>query len=291
MTAVTTQDHRNRQQSRFEGEGPDPYASPRAFYGYELRCEREAAGYSQEQLGEKVFCSGTYVGQFESATRRPQPDMSRLFDEVFGTGQHFQRLCTLARKSKHADYFADAAELEQLAKTISEYAPMLVPGLLQTEGYARALTRATLPYASDEEVEGYVRARMERQKILDDPTGPKLWEIVHEAALRVPVGGPDVMREQLARIAQIAQTRRVVVQVHPFAAGPHTFMMGVVSIMHFDDAPPAAYVEGPHSGQLIDEPALVDRYHASYDLARAAALPPEASLALIESVAEDFVKL
>ncbi|MFF9753381.1 Scr1 family TA system antitoxin-like transcriptional regulator [Streptomyces sp. NPDC014344] len=268
----------------------DPYASPRTFFGSELRRVREAAGLSQDQLGERVFCSGTYIGQFESATRRPQPDLSRLLDDVLGTGEHFQRLCELARKSKHADYFADAAELETRAKTISEYAPMLVPGLLQTEAYARALTRATLPYASMDEVEGYVRARVERQQILNDSTGPLLWEIVHEAALRVPVGGADVMAEQLAWLAELAGTRGVLIQVHPYEAGPHTFMMGVVSLMTFRDAPPVAYVEGPHSGQLVDDPALVERYQTSYDLARAAALPPEASLTLIESVAEDLSK-
>ena len=266
----------------------DPYTSPKAFYGAELRRLREAAGLSQAQLGERVFCSGTYVGQFESASRRPQPDVSKLFDDVLGSGQHFQRLCELARQSKHADYFADAAELEKLARTISEYAPMLVPGFLQTEAYARALTRATLPLAPDEQVAGYVGARMERACLMDEPSAPKLWEIIHEAALRVPVGGKEVMREQLLHIAKAARTRRALIQIHPYSAGPHTFMTGMVSMMSFDDAPSVVYVEGAHTGQLIDEPTLVERYRASYDLARAAALSPEASLALIESAAEDY---
>ena len=112
----------------------DPYTSPRTFYGAELRRLREQSGLTQDQLGERVFCSGTYIGQFESAVRRPQGDVSKLFDEVMGSDKHLQRLCRLARQSKHPDYFADAAELEKLATTISEYAPMLVPGLLQTEG-------------------------------------------------------------------------------------------------------------------------------------------------------------
>ncbi|MCM2577557.1 helix-turn-helix domain-containing protein [Streptomyces meridianus] len=267
----------------------DPYTSPKAFYGAELRRLREAAGLSQEQLGERVFCSGTYVGQFESATRRPQPDVSRLFDEVLGCGEHFRRLCELARQSQHAEYFADAAELEKLARTISEYAPMLVPGFLQTEAYARALTRATLPLAADEDVEGHVRTRMQRAQLLTLPTAPKLWEIIHEAALRVPVGGPKVMHEQLLALAEGIRSRRFLVQVHPYSAGAHTFMTGMVSLMTFEDAPPVAYVEGAHIGQLIDESAVVERYRASYDLARAAALAPEASLTLIESVAKDYV--
>ncbi|MBT2396444.1 helix-turn-helix transcriptional regulator [Streptomyces sp. ISL-100] len=265
----------------------DPYASPRTFYGAELRRLREEATWSQEQLGERVFCSGTYIGQFESATRRPQPDLSKQLDGVLGSGEHLQRLCTLARKSKHAEYFADAAELEKLAKTISEYSSMLVPGLLQTEAYARAQMQATEPYLSDAEIEERVGARMERAQLLNDPATPQLWEIIHEAALHMQVGGPDVMRKQLEHLAQVARTRRVVIQVLPNSAGPHIFMMGMVSLMTFTDAPPVAYVEGPYTGQLVDEPALVERHQASYDLARAAALSPAASLALIESAAEE----
>lgn len=266
----------------------DPYTSPRAFYGAELRRLREEASWSQEQLGERVFCSGTYIGQFESATRRPQLDVSKRLDGVLGSGEHLQRLCELARKSKHADYFADAAELEKLAKTISEYSSMLVPGLLQTEAYSRALMEAVAPHLSDAEIEEQVSVRMERARLLDNPTTPQLWEIVHETALRMQVGGPDVMREQMQHLARLARTRRAVIQVLPTSAGPHVFMMGMVSLMTFADAPPVAYVEGPYTGQLIDEPALVERHQAAYDLARAAALSPAASLALIDSAAEEY---
>lgn len=267
----------------------DPYTSPRAFYGAELRRLREKAGLSQEQLGERVFCSGTYVGQFESAVRRPQTDVSKQFDEVLGSGEHIQRLCRLARQSKHPDYFADAAELEKLATTISEYAPMLVPGLLQTEAYARALTRAALPFAREEEVEEHVSTRMERAHRLQDPTAPELWAIIHEAALRVPVGGASVMCEQLSLLAELAEGRsRVVVQVVPFSAGPHPLMYGTTILMTFADAPSVAYTEGAHTGQLIDEPPLVAKFQRSYDHARAAALSPKASLPLIASVMKGY---
>ncbi|MCT2590185.1 helix-turn-helix transcriptional regulator [Streptomyces sp. N2-109] len=231
----------------------DPYNSPRAFYGAELRRIREAAGLSQGQLGERAFCSGTYVGQFESTVRRPQPDLSRTFDEVLGSGEHLQRLCRLARKSKHPEYFADAAELERLAKTISEYAPTLVPGLLQTEEYARALTR-------------------------------------YEAVLRAPLGGFAVMKEQLLHLVDAARTRRAIVQVLPFSAVDDAFMSSMASVMTFSDAPPVVYTEGSHAGQLIEEPTLVERYQRSYDLVRAAALSPKASRCLIDSATKDFTR-
>ncbi|MET8217092.1 helix-turn-helix domain-containing protein [Streptomyces hirsutus] len=270
----------------------DPYASPRTFFGSELRRVREAAGLSQDQLGERVFCSGTYIGQFESATRRPQPDLSRLLDDVLGTGEYFQRLCELARKSKHADYFADAAELETRAKTISEYAPMLVPGLLQTEGYARALTRATLPYAPPDEVESYVQTRLERAQLLDSSSAPEVWVLIHEAALRIPVDGAGVMSQQLKQLAELGRSHpRVIVQVLPFAEGHHPLMYGTVILMAFIDAPGVVYTEGAHNGQLVEDPTLVAKYQRSYDLVRAAALSPKASLALVESAAKDHAHL
>jgi transcriptional regulator with XRE-family HTH domain len=267
----------------------DPYASPKTFYGAELRRLREAAGLTQSQLGERAFCSGTYVGQFETAVRRPQQDTSKLFDEILGTGEHLQRLCRLARKSKYPDYFAEAAELEQMATTISEYAPMVLPGLLQTEGYTRDLTRAAQLFAPPEDVDDIVTARMDRRRLLERSTVPEVWAVIHEAALRIPVGGPAVMHEQCQHLLEIGRNHhRVVIQVLPFEAGSSAFLSSTVIQMSFSDAPPVAYTESAYTGQLIEEPRLVAQYHRAYDLIRAAALSPKASLALIESLAKDY---
>ncbi|MFE5241615.1 MULTISPECIES: helix-turn-helix domain-containing protein [unclassified Streptomyces] len=266
----------------------DPYANPRAFYGAELRRLREAAGLSQNELGERAFCSGTYIGLFEAAERRPQVDISRALDELLGSGEHLQRLCRLARTSKVAGYFADAAELQLRAVSIAEHSSMVVPGLLQTESYARALTRAAHPYSSDDIVDTHVRTRMERGRLLDSPAPPLLWVIIHEAALRIPVGGAATMSEQLDHLHSQASTRpRVVVQVLPFSAGATPLLDSAVTLMHFSDAPPAAYTETAYSGQLVEESELVEHISSAYDLARASALSPEASLSLIKSAAKD----
>ncbi|MFI9201833.1 Scr1 family TA system antitoxin-like transcriptional regulator [Streptomyces sp. NPDC053048] len=267
----------------------DPYSDARAFYGSELRRLREEAGLTQDQLGERAFCSGSYVAHFESGMRRPQLELSTTFDEVLGSGMHLQRLCRLARNAKVADYFADAAELERQARTISECSPMFVPGLLQTEAYARTLTRASRRFACQQEVEQLVSARLERAQLLDGPTAPVDWTIIHESALRVTVGAAAIMREQLAYLVETVQSRpNVVLQVLPFAAGPHPFMNTMVSLMEFSDAPPVVYTESAYSGQLIEDPALVAQFQSSYDLARATALSPEASLSLIESAAKEW---
>ncbi|AUH43088.1 helix-turn-helix domain-containing protein [Streptomyces sp. CMB-StM0423] len=266
----------------------DPYDSPRAFYASELRRLRDSAGLSQERLGEQVFCSAAYIAHFENIVRLPQEEISKMLDDIFGTGEHLQRLCRLARRSKHPDYFADAAELEKEAARLYEHAPMLVPGLLQTAGYARALSRATAPFAAEEVVEGHVQARLERQRLLRAPEGPELWAIIHEAVLRVPMGGPEVMAAQLRHIVDLARADRILVQVLPFAGAADGLLNGAAKIMTFAEGPPVVYLEGAHSGYLLDDPALVARYRASYDLVRAAALSPTASLEMLASVAEDY---
>ncbi|MET8678110.1 helix-turn-helix transcriptional regulator [Streptomyces sp. NPDC004647] len=263
---------------------------PRAFYGAELRRLREAAGMSQDKLGEQLFCSGAYIGQIEAAAQKPQLEVAERLDRVLNTDGSLARMCRVVNRSRHPEYFAEAADLESGAETISEYGPMVVPGLLQTEAYARALTRAAHPFAPQEEVEGHVAARLDRARILDDPTGPELWVILHEAALQVQVGGCAAIREQLAHIVDSACSNRALVQVLPDSAGAHAFVNGMVSLMTFTDSPPVAYVEGAHIGQLVDDAEVVARYQRSFDLVRAAALSPEASLTLIEMAAEEHAR-
>ncbi|GAA0666983.1 helix-turn-helix transcriptional regulator [Streptomyces thermocarboxydovorans] len=201
----------------------------------------------------------------------------------------FERLCRkLIDDRRYADYFAKAAELEALATKICDFAPALVPGLLQTPEYARSVTLAMNPFAPDEYIEDKVSGRMERQRLLKDATRPIYWVVLHENVVRLPVGGPVAMVRQLEHVAALTRGRAVVVQVLPYKVGAYSVMNGTLRLMEFDDAPPTAYTEAVYSGNLLDDPAVVKRATETYDLIRAAALPPEASLGLIESAAEDF---
>ncbi|WP_405999627.1 Scr1 family TA system antitoxin-like transcriptional regulator [Streptomyces sp. NBC_00829] len=267
----------------------NPWHSPRAFYGSELRRLREAADLTQEALGAQVFCSGSYIGQIEAAKRWPPLDLAQRLDAVLKSDGFLARMCDAVNESSgHAEYFRLAAELERMAKSISHWAPMLVPGLLQTASYTRALTRAGRPFATEDEVERKVSSRQERARLLDQPARPELWCVLHEATLRIPVGSAAEMREQLAHIVELCDAGRAVVQVMPFPAGPLPLMHESAKLMAFVDAPPVVYLEGAYSGQLLDDPALVDSYLKAYDLARAAALSPEASLTMIRSAMEDY---
>ncbi|SDO89489.1 Helix-turn-helix domain-containing protein [Streptomyces sp. cf386] len=259
------------------------------FFGAELKRRREDAGMTQVELGARVFVSGGYIGQFEQAIRKPQLDVAQRIDETLQTDGIFERLWRkLIKEQPYTEYFAHAAELERLATEISEYAPMVIPGLLQTPEYARAVFLASNPLAADAYIEELVRGRMDRAQVLKDATRPVYWAVLHEAALRIPVGNPAVMARQLDHIAALMRERKALVQVLPNAAGAHPEMGKMMWLLDFDDAPPTVYTEGVRSGSLLDDPAVVKRVRASYDLLRAAALSPEASLALIESAAEDY---
>ncbi|MFE0086339.1 Scr1 family TA system antitoxin-like transcriptional regulator [Streptomyces sp. NPDC058992] len=266
----------------------DPSTSPRALLGAELRHARENAGLSQRELGEPLFVSASFIGQLEAGTRRMQPDVARRIDEILGTNGFFERNCLAANKSRYPDHFAEAAEAEPVATTIREYAPLLIPGLLQTETYARAVFRAYQPTATEAVIDELVEARLERARLLDDPTTPMLWTVLDEAVLRRRVGSAAVMGEALRHIEALARRNRVIVQVMPFHAGAHRAMEGALKLMEFTDAPSLAYLQALGSGQLDDDPATVTRHKLTYELVTAGALSPRESLALIASVAEDY---
>ncbi|MFD6167750.1 helix-turn-helix domain-containing protein [Streptomyces coeruleorubidus] len=259
------------------------------FFGTELKRRREEAGLTQVELGSRVFVSGGYIGQFEQAIRKPQLDVAQRIDEVLQTDGIFERLCRkLIDDKRYAEYFAGVVELEGRAGQICEFAPTLVPGLLQTAAYARAVTVAANPFVTDEYIEEKVTARLERARILEDATRPEYWVILHENVLRVQVGGGETMAAQLDHIARLVRQRLVMVTALPYSAGAHPSMGGMLTLMEFDDAPPVAYTETSFSGTLVDDPGVVKNAQRAYDLLRVAALSPEASLALIESAAEDY---
>ncbi|MFI2617765.1 MULTISPECIES: helix-turn-helix transcriptional regulator [unclassified Streptomyces] len=270
---------------------PDASVSVPAFYGAELRFKREAAGLTLERLAEGSYRGISFLSQIERGERRMPLDLAQHVDERLGTDGFFQRRCEDARKARqggHAEYFADVAEMERYAESIEDWAPMLVPGLLQTRTYAESVVRTSLPWLPPETVEKQVNARIKRAELWQREERPAFWVILHEQLVRKPLLAPQEMSAQLRHILTVVRSVQGVLQILPETTAAHPFMMGMTRTMTFPDAPPVVYTEGLHSGQLIDYPRLVKDYRRSYDLLRAAALPPEASLALIEAAAEDY---
>lgn len=258
------------------------------FYGDELRRRREAAKLTQADVGDQVVCSPSLIAHFEAGRRTPTLEDAKRLDKVLGTDEFFVRMRRTLGKARFAEHFEEAAEAEQLATFIEEYAVSLVPGILQTENYARAVFRGFQPHSTAASIDKKVVNRLERARVLENLDTPRVWAILNENVIRAVVGGPAVMAEQLRHIASLGQSSRVLVQVLSHRVGAHATMNSMVSLMRFADAPDMAYVEGLHTGALTDDPSLVRRYRDAYDLARAASLPPEASLDLLESVAEDY---
>ncbi|MFI0907299.1 helix-turn-helix domain-containing protein [Streptomyces sioyaensis] len=271
----------------------DGSAGVPTFYGKELRYQRELAGLTLQQLVEGSFYGPSHLSEIERGERRMPADLAEHVDKVLKTDGFFQRRCEDVRKARrtgHAEYFERVLEAEKYAETIEEWCPTLIPGLLQTEPYTRAVVRATHPLAPDEEVEEKLSARMARCRLFEsDRRTPEYWVILPEYVWRCPVLPAAEMAHQLDRIAELARSRRIVPQVLPWNCGPHPLMaVGLTKIMTFPDAPPLAYLESQYSGHTIDDPVLVKKYRKAYDRLRAAALAPEASLTMIEAAAEDY---
>ncbi|MET8832084.1 helix-turn-helix transcriptional regulator [Streptomyces sp. NPDC004610] len=262
--------------------------SNRHRYGQHLKRLREAKGLTQVELGQLLAMSPSMIAHIEAGRRIPQrADAIRLDEVLDGRGFFTEFLPTLG-VIPAADHFAEALEWEQLATSISEYAVSLVPGLLQTKDYAYAVLRVLRPNYTPSEVDGNAVNRLRRAEILVDPATPTLWFILNENVIKAQVGGREVMAQQLRHIAGLGRSGRIGVQVVPHAVGAHATMGSMLSLMRFTDAPDLAYVEALYTGNLIDDPLMVQNCKDAYDLARAAAMPPDASLDLLEEVAEEY---
>lgn len=258
----------------------------RAKYGEELRLRRTTAGLTQEALSEQIVCSPTLISHFEAGRRLPNPDDAQRIDRALATDGFFARWLE-DLDTKFVDHFAAVAELERQAVEIRQFAPTLVPGLLQTEGYARALFSAYRPNHQPAELDRDVVIRTERAQILDGPFKPVVWTVLDEAVLRRQVGGPHVMAEQLGKIADMAESGRLRLHVLPFGAGAYALQEGLLTLMSFQDSAPVAYVEGFLSGNLLDDPSLVSVSQTAYALALSDAMSRRESLTVVRAAAEE----
>ncbi|MEV2217369.1 helix-turn-helix transcriptional regulator [Streptomyces sp. NPDC050997] len=258
----------------------------REKYGEELRLRRAAADLTQEELGNQVVCSPTLISHFEAGRRLPKPDDAQRIDRALGTDGFFVRWLE-DLESKYTDHFAVVAELEQQATLIQQFALSLVPGVFQTDDYARALFRAYRPNHTAEELDRDVVIRTKRARILDGPLKPVVWTLLDESVLRRRVGGSQVMAEQLHKIADVAEAGRLRLHVLPFGVGAHSLLQSLLTLMSFEDSAPVAYVEGFLTGNLMDDPTLVAASRTAYALALSDALSQQESLALVRAAAKE----
>jgi transcriptional regulator with XRE-family HTH domain len=268
----------------------DPTAGPLDFFGAEVRRWRNAAGLSQEQLGQRIGYSGALVGKVETGDRAPSLDFAEGCDRALPTaGGLFGRLYELARHwaGGYPSWFTEWVEAERRAITLRTWQPLLVPGLLQTPEYARALFLAWHSADSDDQVDQLVNARIERQAIFQPPDSPSLWAVLDEGVLRRRIGSVQTMHDQLTHLLHVSERSSITVQVVPAEAGAHVGLLGAFSIAAFVNAPGIVYLDTPDQGQIMERPSAVAKISEIFDQVRAEALPRGVSRDLIRRVAEE----
>lgn len=253
----------------------------------ELRALRAAAGLTREEVAEQANINAATLYRIETARVRPQKrtllaildkygitDEQRRTDLVELSKQATQLGWLQAYESELPEEYTTYISFEAEARSVRNYESLFVPGLLQTEGYARAVATASLPYADDQEVQRRVETRLKRQQSLTKDNPLRLWAIVDEAVLHREVGGRAVMDEQLRHLLDVTTQPNLTFQVLPWKVGAHPGMHGAFAVMDFPDPadPELVYIENMAGALYLEKEADVRRYAEMFDQLRAAAL-------------------
>ncbi len=272
----------------------------RMLLGAQLRRLREAADISADKAGYEIRASRSKISRIE--TGRVGLKIRDIEDllTLYGVTDPHERsqILDLARQSSTPDWWTKYGDLlpgwfesylglESAAETIRGFQVQFIPGLFQTEDYARAVTRLGHQTAAPEEIERRVTLRLQRQELLTRPTPPRVWMIMDEAVLRRAYGGAEVMRAQLRRLLDTARLPHVTLQVVPFAHGGHAAASGSFSILRFAerDLPDVVYIEQLTSAVYLDQRPDVEHYLEVVHQLSGEALTPAATEHFIEQAA------
>lgn len=243
-------------------------------------------------MGARVYLSGSTIRKVKAGLRAPTEDLVTACEDLPAMGcngalrQLYQSLRENLSARVYPEWFEGWPDKEGAARRLRTFQGTFVPGLVQTEKYARTLLSSRVS-ATEDEIENDVAARMRRQAILHRDKPVRLWAVLDEGALRRQVGSRDDMREQLQQVAEMARKPHVVIQVVPLAAGPHEGLFGAGFVLaDFDAAATVAYQDTALAGQIIEDPDDVDALLSTWEAVQLVALPRTASLSLIEELAE-----
>jgi transcriptional regulator with XRE-family HTH domain len=257
-----------------------------ALFAEELKLARARAGLSQEQLADKIGYSASLVAKIETCRGVPTLDFASRCDEALaGTGA-LARMHRFLGRAPFPSWFRPFVDYEAAAKSLRVFEHVLVPGLLQTECYARAVF-ATRPNTTDEETDQLVASRIDRQAILSPGGLPLLWVVLDEAVLHRQVGDKAIMHDQLVRLVEMSRWPNVTVEVVPYDAGAHGGLLGAFVVAEFDQAPAIVYLETAAGGQISEEPSTVAQVLLTFDTLRSEGIPRGASRDLIMKVVEE----
>ncbi|GAA4992951.1 helix-turn-helix domain-containing protein [Kitasatospora paranensis] len=274
----------------------------RILLGSQLRRLREGRGITREDAGYTIRASESKISRMElgrvSFKERDVADLLSLYGVV--DPEEREALLGLVREANKSGWwhsfndvlpgwFQTYVGLEEAAALIRTYEVQFIPGLLQSEEYARAVFGQSRPVINDVELERRVGLRAQRQKVLTDGQGPRLWAVIDEAALRRPVGGPKVMRGQVQHLIDMAEQPNVVVQVMPFRFGAHAGESGAFSILRFpeQDLADVVYLEQLTTALYLDKRDDVDAYIQVMERLCVDSLTPDRTVELLASILKD----
>jgi len=254
---------------------------------------------SREEVSDQTGINNVTLYRIETAKAKPQKRtlvaLLNLYNVDQGQRDYLVALLKDASvqgwlrpyHSELPEEYTAFISFESEAQGVRNYESSFLPGLLQTEDYARAVIRGVLPAATDEQVEDRVRARMERQPLLAKSPPLKFWAVVDEAALRRVVGGPAVMKAQLEHLAEVVAAPNITLQVIPFGAGAHPGMPGQFILLDFADPMDTdlIYIDSMAGDLFLESEADISRYRSIFDNLVAVALSPKDSASLVAELA------
>lgn len=264
--------------------------------GRELRRLREHAQVTREQAAEELECNLSKISKIETGRMTLAPAEVKNLLRLYGVADaEAEQIFAIAREARKRETYRVPAwvreyvGLEAEAVEIKAFQIDLVPGLLQTEAYTRAITKAADPTRNPEEVERLVAIRRDRQARLEGDEPPQLWVVIDESALRREVGGTEVMRAQLGYLLDVMKLARVSIQAIPFAAGAHAAMGAAFTILRLPKPPggEVAVIEGLWSADYVDRDQQVRAYTEVFDGLARIALDDQETARLIKDCMGD----
>jgi transcriptional regulator with XRE-family HTH domain len=264
--------------------------------GEELRRLREACGMTLMEVVTRVGISESYLSRIENGKRAPSPeDVSALLVVYRVTGDERLELLTLAKKAGQPGLwqregtsesrFATLKVLESRATSLVTFEPLMIPGLLQTMPYADACLRRLLMLEEQDAVDERVVGRIHRQSVLRRFGAPQLVAIIGEAALRCPIGGREVLHDQLRYLVEVADRSNITLRIVPTSVGGHPGLLGSFLRMRFDNRPSVVFLEQQTSSLFLEDHSEVNIYDKAIVELLSVALSEENSVRLVAELA------
>ncbi|MDX3458132.1 helix-turn-helix transcriptional regulator [Streptomyces sp. ME02-8801-2C] len=262
----------------------DPESSPGAAFGQRLRRLREERGWTQDELGVRMGCTGTHISAVETGRRPPTGRFSASADRALGTGEELQGQCNAIRHTALLEGFPEYVRQEARAAEIRLFELGIVPGLLQTPEYAAAITMGAVRRGAitEQQAEERLTLLAKRQASLERTPAPLVYAVLDESCICRPVGGNGVTAAQLERLIAFAELPSTVLQVAPFSLGERRSFDLPVTLLTLPDRSPIAYSESAQQGRLERDMRFVQPLLTAYHQLQAESASQAASVATIE---------